>query len=170
MDEQQTSTSAPSKSSLPMIIIIIVILVVAGGGIAFAVMNANKQPAPTPTPMVQQMPSATEMPSPTVASTGAMMEATGSSKMGTIQVEGQNFSFTPKEIKVKKGDTVKITFTNKQGTHNFIIDGYNVQTKTLSAGQSETVSFVANKAGTFEYYCGIGNHRAMGMKGNLIVQ
>ena len=97
----------------------------------------------------------------------------GSSMMAatkTMTVDGQNFSFTPKEMTVKKGDTVKIVFNDKTGMHNFIIDEFDVKTKTLKTGQSDTVTFVADKAGKFQYYCGIGNHRAMGMWGTLTVQ
>lgn len=87
-----------------------------------------------------------------------------------FDVNGQPFSFDPKEIKVKKGDMVVITFHNKAGMHDWVIDEFNTRTKQIKAGESETVSFVADKTGTFEYYCSVGNHRAMGMKGNLIVE
>ncbi len=87
-----------------------------------------------------------------------------------FEVNGQPFSFDPKEIKVKKGDMVIITFHNKLGMHDWVLDEFNVRTKQLKAGETETISFVANKTGTFEFYCSVGNHRMMGMKGNLIVE
>ncbi len=71
---------------------------------------------------------------------------------------------------VKKGDTVKITFKNSGGMHDWKIDEFSAGTKVLQVGQQETIQFVADKAGTFEYYCSVGQHRAMGMKGSLIVQ
>lgn len=92
------------------------------------------------------------------------------SAVKTFNVEGGGFYFNPKEIRVKKGDTVKIAFTNKMGTHDWVIDEFNARTKVLGAGQTETIQFVADKTGTFEYYCSVGNHRAQGMKGNLIVE
>jgi plastocyanin len=73
-------------------------------------------------------------------------------------------------MSVKKGDTVKITFKNTGGFHDLKIDEFKVATKQLQGGASEVVTFVADKAGTFEYYCSVGNHRAMGMKGTLTVQ
>jgi plastocyanin len=85
-------------------------------------------------------------------------------------VSGENFSFAPNTMSVKKGDTVKITFTNAEGFHDFRIDEYNVATAKLNAGASETVEFVADQTGTFEYYCSVGSHRAMGMKGTLTVE
>lgn len=84
-------------------------------------------------------------------------------------VIGDNFAFDVKEMRVKKGDTVRVTFRNAEGFHDWVLDGY-AKTAQLQAGGEETVTFVADKAGTFEYYCSVGKHRAMGMKGNLIVE
>jgi plastocyanin len=92
---------------------------------------------------------------------------------GTVKsftVTGKPFSFTPTSMVVNKGDTVKITFVNEAGTHDFVLDEFNVKTKVLQGGQSETVEFVANKTGSFEYYCSVGTHRQMGMKGTLTVK
>ena len=85
-------------------------------------------------------------------------------------VNGGNFYFKPNMIKVKQGDTVKITFTNDEGFHDFKIDEFNVATARVQAGQSEQVTFVASKKGSFEYYCSVGTHRQMGMKGTLVVE
>lgn len=85
-------------------------------------------------------------------------------------VEGFNFKFSPSEIRVKKGDTVKIVFKNTGGFHDWVVDEFSAKTKALKAPEEETITFVADKAGTFEYYCSIGSHRQMGMKGNLIVE
>jgi len=45
-----------------------------------------------------------------------------------------------------------------------------VVSDTVSGGQKTTVQFVANQTGTFEFYCGVGSHRDLGMVGQLIVQ
>ncbi len=91
-------------------------------------------------------------------------------KVVEFTVTGKGFLFDPKEIKVKKGDTVRITFVNAEGFHDWKLEGYNVGTKQIAAGKTEVVEFTADKAGTFEYYCSVGQHRQNGMKGNLIVQ
>lgn len=88
----------------------------------------------------------------------------------TFNVNGGNYSFDVKQIKVKKGETVTINFTNQEGMHDWVIDEFNARTPRIAAGQTASVTFVADKAGTFEYYCSVGQHRANGMKGNLIVQ
>ena len=87
----------------------------------------------------------------------------------TFTVTGSNFAFDPSTITVSKGDTVKIIFKNSGGTHDWKIDEFRVATPRINGGQEATVEFVADKAGSFEYYCSVGTHRQMGMKGTLIV-
>ncbi len=87
-----------------------------------------------------------------------------------FDVHGSNYKFDPVEIRVKKGETVKINFVNDEGFHNFIVDGLNLRTETISQGNVDTVTFVPDKVGEFEFYCGVGNHRELGMKGTLIVE
>lgn len=95
-------------------------------------------------------------------------QATGVVREFTITSEG--LVYNPKQIEVNEGDTVKITYVNTLGFHDLVIDEYNVATKQLPAGQSEVVTFVADKAGTFEYYCSVGTHRQQGMWGTLTVK
>lgn len=68
------------------------------------------------------------------------------------------------------GDTVRLTFKSSGGTHDLIIDELVVATNQIGDEEEEEVEFVADKAGTFEYYCSVANHRAMGMIGKLIVE
>jgi len=64
--------------------------------------------------------------------------------------------FTPDRIRVKKGDTVILHITNieqaKDAIHGFAIDRYNINL-SLEPGKYETVTFRANKVGTFPFYC-----------------
>ncbi len=87
-----------------------------------------------------------------------------------VEVSGQNFSFSPSTITVKKGQTVKINFTSKQGFHDWSIDEFDAKTEQINAPSSSSVTFVADKAGEFEFYCSVGQHRQMGMVGKLIVE
>ena len=84
-------------------------------------------------------------------------------------VTGGNFTFSPATMTVKKGDTVRVVFKNDEGFHDFVLDEFDVATKQIQGGSEETVEFVADKAGSFEYYCSVGKHRDMGMKGILTV-
>jgi plastocyanin len=86
-----------------------------------------------------------------------------------ISVTNKGFDFIPREIRVKKGDTVRLTFTNGGGFHDWVIDEFDAATRQIPAGRSETIEFVADKSGEFEFYCSVGNHRARGMWGKFIV-
>jgi plastocyanin len=85
-------------------------------------------------------------------------------------ISGDNFSFSPTAITVKQGDRVQITFKNNNGFHDFVIDEYGVATKQAQSPATEVLEFTADKLGSFEYYCSVGTHRAMGMKGTLLVE
>ena len=85
-------------------------------------------------------------------------------------VTALNFSFTPNVMTVKKGDRVKITFRNSQGFHDFKIDEFGVATQQSKSPHEEVLEFTADKVGSFQYYCSVGSHRAMGMWGTLKVE
>ena len=117
----------------------------------------------------------TQNASPTQESTSQSVDQTAPSTQSVSQskeftVKATNFAFDQKEIKVKKGDTVKINFVNSEGFHDWVVDEFSAKTKQLQSGQSETIEFVADKTGSFEYYCSVGQHRQMGMVGKLIVE
>jgi cytochrome c oxidase subunit II len=169
MDEQQQSTTEASKSNLnPLLIVVILIIVAAVGVMLWLGNNKNNTQSTqvTPTTTTEQTAPSTDGPTGTAtesATEGAMtMEK-------AISVEGGNFFFKPNEIRVKKGEKVTITFTSAGGMHDFVIDEFNVKSETINSG-STTVEFTPDKAGTFEFYCGIGMHRKMGMVGKLIVE
>lgn len=130
-----------------LFILIIALILVGGGVVAFQ--NLSKS-------------------SP--ASDTAMEKPVEKGNIKIFTVEGTSFSFFPKDIKVKQGDTVKVTFVNKSGFHDWTLDEFKVATKQLGVGQQETVEFVASKKGTFGYYCSVGNHRAQGMAGKFVVE
>ncbi len=136
--------------------IIIAIIVIVGG---FWYLSTKKPSVPAKTTRTAQPIIETQSPS--------LQESTNTK---SFTVEGGNFSFMPNNISVRQGDTVQITFTNVEGFHDLVIDELNIKTKQLSAGQKETIQFVADKVGTFEYYCSVGSHRAMGMVGTLEVK
>jgi nitrous-oxide reductase len=64
--------------------------------------------------------------------------------------------FTPEHVELKKGDRVTWHITNvetsKDATHGFSLPGYNVNL-SLEPGETETIEFVAERDGTYTYYC-----------------
>lgn len=87
-----------------------------------------------------------------------------------IEVEGGNFTFSPNEIRVKAGETVTIKLNATDLRHNFVIDELNVRTEVIEAGSSGAITFTPTEPGKYEFYCGVGTHRANGMVGTLIVE
>ena len=136
-----------------LISIIVIAVVVIGGYTLFK----DKAVAPNPETASENNPE------------GVAVGEPNGVQVKEFAIDGNNFSLTLAAITVNKGDTVKITFTNRFGMHDWKLDEFNVGTKVLKAGESETVTFVADKSGTFEYYCSVGSHRQMGMVGKLIV-
>jgi len=85
-------------------------------------------------------------------------------------IDGKYYpQFSPKEIVVNKGDLVRIKITNTKGTHDFKIDEFGVYTET-PLNEEKIVEFVADKSGSFEYYCTKQGHRQAGHWGTLKVQ
>ncbi|TAK76617.1 MAG: hypothetical protein EPO16_06925 [Dehalococcoidia bacterium] len=78
-----------------------------------------------------------------------------------VPITEQGFNDKPGNftINVRQGQLVEITFVWDQKIHMgdehvFVLDGYNLETKTINASDREaTWSFVADKAGTFRIKC-----------------
>ena len=98
-----------------------------------------------------------------------IQEETTEAKEVTINVTGKNFSFNPATITVNKGDIVTVNFTSEQGFHDFSLDQYSVRTRAVNTGEATSVTFTADKVGTYTYYCSIGSHRSLGMEGVITV-
>lgn len=105
--------------------------------------------------------------SPLDPSSGVDAEAAAQDR--TIQVSGEDFSFTPSTIEVDEGETITFEFTN-DGTvvHNF--GGEFGRTDTIAAGETDTVTATFDSPGDQAFWCSVGNHRDMGMEGTITVQ
>lgn len=86
-----------------------------------------------------------------------------------------NPAFDPESLTVPAGALVHVTFNNDETTpqvqHNWVVDGIpNATSSTIGPGASTSLDFTAPaQAGTFDYFCAIGDHRARGMEGTLSV-
>ena len=91
-----------------------------------------------------------------------------------LTVEGDEFSFSPKTVKVKRGDTVELTFKNVGVVlHNYIVDELNLSTRTIGAGETDVVTFTAPLAAgsiTYTSYCSLPGHRESGMEGVIVIE
>lgn len=88
----------------------------------------------------------------------------------TFKLTAKQWAFDPAEIRVKKGDRVKLEISSVDVAHGFGLPDFNVNQK-LEPGKTVTVEFTADKAGTFTYSCNVlcgTGHKEM--KGKLIVE
>lgn len=76
------------------------------------------------------------------------------------------------KLNVPAGAQVEITLVNGDGMlHDLTIDPFDVQTAgLLNKGERDTITFVADKSGSFEYYCSIPGHKQAGMVGTIVVE
>lgn len=146
------------------IIIIIVIAVIAIVGLGIGMSRMNSESTNGSADVVQQTSEMTD-----TSTTQNTTEGT-TSEVRTIAVEGGSFYYKPNEVRVKKGEKVKIVLSSKDMMHDFVIDELNVKTPVVPSGETGTVEFTADQTGTFEYYCSVGNHRQQGQIGKLIVE
>lgn len=160
--QQTTQPTESKKPGNPVALVAIIVLLLAAGGV-YAVMQ--KSSVAKQESVVEGAKTAKSV--VTVAPTLAPTSTASAEK--TFTIVGQNYSFSPNQISVKKGDKVKITFSDEGGFHNLAIDGYNEKTETIRTGSSSVIEFTADKAGTFAFYCSVANHREQGMQGQLVV-
>ncbi len=99
------------------------------------------------------------------------MEEMMDGEVRVINVDGSEFRFNPSTIRVTKGERVRVVFRNV-GTlpHDFVIEGTNIRTRIISPGETDAVEFIADRTGELTFYCSVGNHRANGMEGDLVIE
>ena len=105
-----------------------------------------------------------------LAGTGVARGQGSATGVHEIQMTAKNFEFDPSEIKVKKGEKVRLIITAASHDHGFKLDAFGIN-QVLKKGDPATIESTADKAGTFEFkcsvYCGHGHGK---MKGKLVVE
>lgn len=140
-----------------ILIIIVSLFVLIGGGYLFAQSSSNSQNTSVGVGENNE-------------NMNQNVNTTDKESVKTFEIEGKPFEFSQKEIKVKKGERVKIIFKNTEGFHDLVIDEFNAKTKQIKTGETDTIEFVADKQGTFEFHCSVPGHKEKGMEGMLIVE
>ena len=99
--------------------------------------------------------------------------ASGGGSAQTIDVSETEYKIDPKDPTVKAG-TVTFKVTNDgQVTHNLEVEGPGEEQELpsdLAPGDSGELTVDLSKPGTYEWYCPVGNHRDLGMEGEIKVQ
>lgn len=87
-----------------------------------------------------------------------------------FDLTARQWEFNPPTITVDQGDKVKLNIESLDVAHGIALPEFNVSAD-LAPGQTTTVEFVADKTGSFTFFCNVlcgSGHQDM--KGTLIVQ
>lgn len=79
--------------------------------------------------------------------------------------------WTPNQIVVKKGQTVKIVIWSRDMTHSFVAPDLGIDSGTVDAGKHHVIEFTPDKTGTFPFYCGtLCSPKHHFMHGTIVVE
>ena len=103
-------------------------------------------------------------------SSGGSSGGGGGQQLALAAPEDGSLKFDKTELEGKAG-TITINFDNPSTTpHAVEIEGNGVEEASDTVTSSKTSVTADLKAGTYTFYCPVGNHRAEGMEGTLTVK
>lgn len=112
----------------------------------------------------------TEPASDPVTETPSEPETTAAPEVKSFTMTAKRWEFVPSTITVNEGDTVRLVVTSTDVEHGIALPQFGVN-ETLPPNQTVTVQFVADKAGTYTFFCNVFCGSGHGsMKGTLVVQ
>ena len=86
-----------------------------------------------------------------------------------FSVSARRYAFDPARLEVQTGHLVRITLHSEDIPHSFVVDAYRIA-KRVGAGATVTFEFLADRAGTFPFYCNLTiEEGCREMKGQLVV-
>jgi len=92
--------------------------------------------------------------------------------VATVDLTEVDFRIRPADPEVEEPGVVEFVVKNDgQTDHALEVEGPQgeAETKTIKPGQSATLKVDLDAPGSYTMYCPIGNHREMGMEGQVIV-
>lgn len=105
----------------------------------------------------------------TTTETPATEEPAKVQEVKTFNITAKQFEFTPNTISVNEGNKVVVNLTSTDVDHGFAVTEYGIS-ETVTAGETKTIEFTADKKGTFTFKCPVPcGEGHMDMIGNLIV-
>ena len=72
----------------------------------------------------------------------------------TFEIDARQYAYSPSELHVNQGDTVTIQLVSTDVVHGLYVDGYDVSVEA-DPGQTATLTFTADKAGSFRFRCNV---------------
>ena len=90
----------------------------------------------------------------------------------TVDMSFTDFALNPAQVTVAPGEVTFNLTNDGQAPHNLEVEGPSGEAELdqdLEAGQSGQLTVDLSQPGTYEMYCPVGNHRQMGMEGEITV-
>lgn len=160
----------PQKSNTMVMGTILVLILVLVGGFLLMRSRGSNPPAggENSTEMTQETGTETSTESDTTMEKVA--DEAADATVQTVTLEAGSFYYKPNVINAKVGDKIKVVMSSKDMMHDFVIDELDVKLPITKSGETNEVEFTVTKAGTFEFYCSVGQHRKNGQVGTLVVK
>ena len=71
-----------------------------------------------------------------------------------VRISAKRFSYTPSEIRVKKGETVVLELRSEDRVHGFNVPAFHVRTD-ISPDAPRRVTLTPDRAGRFLFHCDV---------------
>jgi iron uptake system component EfeO len=97
---------------------------------------------------------------------------TAASSSGTaVELVATDYKFDRGTVDVDAAGQTTFRLKNEGGTgHALEIEGQGIEEETEEIGPGESAEVTVDlKAGQYEFYCPVSNHRSLGMEGTLVV-
>jgi uncharacterized cupredoxin-like copper-binding protein len=97
----------------------------------------------------------------------------GGASIKTIKITETDYHLAPSSVQVDVPGVYTFHVVNNGNlTHALEVEGEGVEAKTddISPGSSADLEVEVTKAGSYEVYCPIGDHRKLGMEARLTVR
>ena len=111
--------------------------------------------------------------SSTAAASSSSTAAQAGGAASNVDISETDFKLNPSDPKVKSGQVTFNVSNDGQTVHSLEVEGPNGEEELqsdLSPGQNGVLSVDLSKPGKYEFYCPVGNHKQLGMKGEITVQ
>jgi len=111
----------------------------------------------------------------TAATTTAPTGATGAAGAAgeTVDITMTDFEFDPSDPTVKPGEVTFDVTNDGETLHNMEVEGPSGEAELpedLQPGDRDELSVDLSEAGTYRFYCPVGNHEDLGMVGEVTVR
>lgn len=107
------------------------------------------------------------------SSSSSESSSSSGSVVQAVNVTATDFKLNPANPRISKPGRVEFKVDNDgQAPHTIEVEGPSGEQElrpVLDPGQSGTLEVNLDKPGKFEWYCPVGNHRDLGMKGVITV-